>query len=446
MTELDSFINQIKNVCDLDNEELNIEQARKIIKEINEFLYANYDGIGTVSALGDEFLYFSDFHKYWHQHYEEILNISIDDVACEQVATALHEIYKLTNGQAFYEVYPTNGLNEKDICRIRFLTANQDFRGSRVFKDLSEIFLSDNSVFDEHKILEDPEDFIKSIGITDLSQNDKRVQYAKTICQYLINQGKEPYEIIDNYNRDVYKFRTDLTAQIGSGYGNKKADMFIRDMVVLGIWNNVSGFDEINVASDINTIKVALRTGILKTAIPLVSSFIDIFCYQYGYVDDMNAKAWRRVWELWKNKFPAECLESPCLLDYFIYNVVGKQFCKEILCLYKCNEQEHIFKWHSSRNQTCQICFSNGNRGAKATLIKRLLPCTDEDGAIAIHKTDFVRSGIVQSNFDACPFKLICGKSKTFYLDPPKSISIKGQTGWTSAYAKKGQGGGGLMA
>ena len=32
--------------------------------------------------------------------------------------------------------------------------------------------------------------------------------------------------------------------------------MFIRDMVVLGIWENIFGFDEIDVASDINTIKV----------------------------------------------------------------------------------------------------------------------------------------------------------------------------------------------
>lgn len=29
---------------------------------------------------------------------------------------------------------------------------------------------------------------------------------------------------------------------------------------------------------------------------------------------------------------------------------------------------------------------------------------------------------------------------------PPKSISIMGQTGWNSAYAKQNEGGGGLMA
>lgn len=29
---------------------------------------------------------------------------------------------------------------------------------------------------------------------------------------------------------------------------------------------------------------------------------------------------------------------------------------------------------------------------------------------------------------------------------PPKSISILGQTGWTTAYARNDEGGGGLMA
>ena len=31
-------------------------------------------------------------------------------------------------------------------------------------------------------------------------------------------------------------------------------------------------------------------------------------------------------------------------------------------------------------------------------------------------------------------------------LQPPKSISILGQTGWTSSYTEKNNGGGGLMS
>ena len=45
-----------------------------------------------------------------------------------------------------------------------------------------------------------------------------------------------------------------------------------------------------------------------------------------------------------------------------------------------------------------------------------------------------------------CPFKRICDSNGLKNLQPPKSISILGQTGWTSAYTEKGNGGGGLMA
>lgn len=109
--------------------------------------------------------------------------------------------------------------------------------------------------------------------------------------------------------------------------------MFLRDMVVLGVWKNVDNFDKIDVASDVNTIKVALRTGIISTAIPLVSSFLDIFCHQYSYIDKMNALAWRRVWEIWQSKYPLETISSPCLMDYFVYGVIGKQFCKSSLAI-----------------------------------------------------------------------------------------------------------------
>lgn len=30
-------------------------------------------------------------------------------------------------------------------------------------------------------------------------------------------------------------------------------------------------------------------------------------------------------------KYPQESISSPCLMDYFVYNVVGRQFCKESL-------------------------------------------------------------------------------------------------------------------
>ncbi len=444
MTELDELIIRISQNFPQDGAELTIEQARAIIREINEFLYTNYEGIGF-TQYDRNLEYFSSFHKYWEMHHREILNIQTDRAQCEKVADALHDVFVRTNGNAFTTVYDTYGLSMEEVCKIRLLTANQDFRGSRSFGDLVEIYRADNSVFDLQYIYDNPEDFIKNIGITELSQSDKRIQYAKNIAKFFIDNQCEPYAIIDKYNRDVVAFKNALTS-LFAGYGNKKADMFIRDMVILGAWTDVINFENINVASDVNTIKVALRTGILRSAIPLVSSFIDIFCYQYGYTDDMNARAWREVWSIWREKYPTESIDSPCMLDYFIYNVVGRQFCKEILYVFQGDTCDHRFAWHSSRNKTCQVCYQQGTRGAKAHVVMKKMPCLDDEGYIAICNTQYVRENNANPNFTECPFRSICTENQTVFLMPPKSISIEGQTGWRSAYTRKRNGGGGLMA
>lgn len=442
MRELEKFVERISALY---NRPLDIVGAREIVNEINKFLYTFNSNLGFVSELGQEFSYFSAFHKFWHQHHKEILDLQISDEACEKVADALYDVYIRTKGRAFEEIYDTNGLSKEEICRVRLLTANQDFRGSRRFTDLSKVFIDDPTLFDENSIVDSPEDFVKVLGITNLSQSDKRIQYAKGISQFLIEYKSSPYNIINVFNNNVALLRNALISYEGAGYGNKKTDMFIRDMIVLGVWTDVTGFDSIDVASDVNTIKVALRTGILKSAIPLVSSFLDIFCYQYGYVDDMNALAWRKVWEIWKKKYPNDTISSPCLLDYFIYNVVGKQFCKYSLHSFVC-EKEHSFYWHSSRNRTCQVCYKTLGERNKAKLLCSSLPCDIDEGYIAIDKTDFARSNIASPNYHQCPFKDICEIYGNKNLMPPKSISIMGQTGWSTAYAKENSGGGGLMA
>lgn len=445
MDELSIFCSEIKkNVGD--STELNIEKAREIVKSINEFLYTNYQGIGYTKALGGSYEYISDFHKYWETNYREILNVIIDDENCKQVADALHGIFVKTKGKAFSNVWDTCGLSKEEVCRIRLLSANQDFRGSRNFAELAKIFKDDNTIFDEEKIYADPADFVRQLKISDLSQTDKRNSFAKNIAEFVLKTHKSPYELISFFDNDIYELRNALIKQQGAGYGNKKADMFVRDMVVLEIWNEVKGFEKIDVASDVNTIKVALRTGILKTAIPLVSSFLDIFCYQYGYIDEMNANAWRRVWEIWKKTYPEECISSPCLMDYFVYKVVGKQFCKESLSKYKCEKYGHFFKWHSPRNKTCQLCYKNGEKHIKAFVVGKAYPCNDSEGYIAIQNTEFVHNLPDNEKIDEFPFKSICDSNGLKNLQPPKSISILGQTGWTSSYTEKNNGGGGLMS
>ncbi|MEK6653160.1 MAG: hypothetical protein AABY50_09545, partial [Nitrospirota bacterium] len=169
---------------------------------------------------------------------------------------------------------------------------------------------------------------------------------------------------------------------------------------------------------------------------------------QYSLIDEMNALAWRKVWEIWRTKFPTESIESPCLMDYFIYRIVGKDFCNEKLCIFECETKQHLFKWHSGRNKTCQICYKNKVKN-KAYVVKKVLPCADNDGYIAIEKSDFVSAdNPLLPGLKECPFVIVCEpKSSAFKkLNPPKSISILGQTGWESAKTRKDEGGGGLMS
>ena len=438
-----TLLEKIRNSLD---DDLSIDEVRFIISKTNEYFFTYKEQLGQTFILDEYYEYFSEFHKFWEKYHRQILNPSIDENNCEQVANVLKKLYESKNGQKlFYELYDTKNLKPEEICQIRYFSANQDFRGSRDFEDLFLIYSSDPTIFDKQKIYDNPEDFLKSIGITSLSQNDKRVKYAKTAAEILIKLNIDAFNLFEHFESDIFKIRNFLiTDNRGSGFGNKKTDMFLRDMVVLGVWKNPKNFEKIDVASDINTIKVALRTRILKTEIPLISSFMDIFCYQYSLIDEMNALAWRKVWEIWKNKYPESCIESPCLMDYFIYRIIGREFCKESLCIFECEAEKHAFRWHSSRNRTCQIC-----KKSKATIIKKVLPCTDSEGYIAIQKNVFVTGNdAIFPNVNECPFVVVCNpKSENFKkLNPPKSISILGQTGWESARTKAEEGGGGLMS
>ena len=445
MEELKNFVETLRAIGWGNTRAENVRKARKIVSELNRFLFTRHDDIGTVHALGQELSYFSDFHKFWERNHEEILGMRIDGHACTEIADALHQIYEQTGGRAFRNLYDTCGLEKADICRVRLLTANQDFRGSRKFSDFAKVFEDDPTIFDIERIIEDPDGFLAAIGVTGLSQGDKRRRFAQQFAKFVKEHGGEPGGLAAQFKNDLVQLRSAMIACEGAGYGNKKTDMVLRDMVVHGIWPDVTGFDSIDVASDINTISVALRTGILTTEIPLVSSFLDEFCYQYASVDSMNAAAWRRVWEIWRERYPEDRISSPCLLDYFIYEVVGRQFCKRTLAIFRC-EHGHEFRWHSGQNKTCQVCFKMGQRHERAILIDKVMPCEDDDGHIAIEKTEYVKSGLAPAGLKQCPFKHICDACGKKKLQPPKSISIFGQTGWASAYANVNDGGGGLMA
>ena len=51
--------------------------------------------------------------------------------------------------------------------------------------------------------------------------NDKRLQFAKRISQFLLEHDSSPYNIIDCFDRNVSEFRQALIQYDGAGYGNK---------------------------------------------------------------------------------------------------------------------------------------------------------------------------------------------------------------------------------
>ncbi len=161
-------------------------------------------------------------------------------------------------------------------------------------------------------------------------------------------------------------------------------------------------------------------------------------------MDEMSAKAWRRVWEFWNKDYPETCIESPCLIDYLVYRIIGKDFCNEKLNIYKCESGEHQFKWHTGRNKKCQVCKEHN-----AYVISKVLPCTDKNGYIVIERSEYVGgTNPLLKGIKECPFVAVCNPKDVSFrkLNPPKSISILGQTGWESAGTLSGEGGGGLMS
>ena len=133
MNELTDFINSILKELKIKNiDNIAIEEARKIVYEINKFLYTNYEGIGKTFELDSEREYISEYHKFWERNCEKILNPKIDEEKCEKVADIFHEIF-LKHKSAFYSLYSKEDLKDDEVCKVRYYTASQDFNGSRNF-------------------------------------------------------------------------------------------------------------------------------------------------------------------------------------------------------------------------------------------------------------------------------------------------------------------------
>ncbi len=423
-----------------------VKLARRFLAGLNEYFYQTHDGIGATKHPEDARQYFSEFHKFWEANYKTILNPRVDRRRARVAAKCLSRAVRRYGREVLSLNVDTHGLSRQAIAQVRFLTANQDFRGS-LENQLYERYLDDPSRFDPRVVATEPGNFLTFIGVSRSSQSDKRVDFASNAARFLLKRKATAFTIARQFGNDAMNLRSALVEAPNMGYGPKKANMFLRDMAELGVWPTLANLDQIDVASDRNTMKVALRAGILKFDAPLVSSFLDIFGYQYALVYELSAQAWRTVWEKWRIIDPETAPDAPCRMDYVLYRI-GREHCKDIAVRYEC-ERGHRFYHLRGTLMNCRVCSAEGER-VPASPRSKWLPCqlASTDLPRNDDRLDFGADKLLTLFDGTCILEGTCRPKVGGFqpLDPPESISIEGRTGWTQSYSYRGRGGGGLMA
>jgi len=390
---LEKIAKHIKYDFKLENVKDEYELAAKVLNEVNVYFYQKNERIPKS--------YISEFHKYWEENHEKILNPKINpNGECLKVAQVLENIYSKTTIKVQLD---TLDLTKEEIANVRFFTAIQDFNiDIHARSNPFEFYKRHPDCFNPQKIYENELlvdrllNFLKAE-----SQRDKRKPWMLNSAKLLIEKyNSSAYNINEYHNGDVIEIVKALTSEEKYGFSTKKAHMFLRDMADLGVWTYRRNIEKLDVMSDKNTMRVALRTGILQFRIPLLASYLDVFCYQYTLVDKFNREAWRKVWEEW-GKIPNNHRPpTPASIDYLIYRL-GKTACRP--------NKRYCEPWNSFNK-------------------KKLESLMFQDRLIF--------------NEDRyCIFNKVCEINRKL-LNAPNSISIEGKTGWKKGKTNEGGGGG----
>jgi len=382
MTEFRTFVHELleslgvpsSSITELSDDEL----AGTFLDKLNKFVYQR-DG-----KLGND--YISRFHKFWEENHPGILGLTIDGKQCLKVAKAIEPIYAEPDKFLQYQIKPPisrAGISDKAVANVRFFSAIQDFKINihKGGRNPFEQYKKTPTWFTASEIVRNPDlinSFLRYLEATG-SQGDKRYKWMLAAAEFLLDEHQgDAYNIFTNYKADAGTIRNELASRGYLGYSYKKADMYLRDMAEWDIWHYEKNTQLVDVASDANTMRIALRTAVVRTKFPLLASYLDVYCYQYSLVDEEAAKAWRRTWELWSTLPNNHRPPTPASMDYLLYQSIGKAICRP--------------------KPKCHMCL-----------------------------------------FDSvCP-------EDTRNLNPPKSISQKGMTGWDSGATNEG-GGGGIMS
>jgi hypothetical protein len=367
------------------------ELAANILNEINKYFYQKK------FALPSE--YISEFHRYWEENHEKILSPKINpNSECLNVAEVLESIYKNNTIKVQLE---THGLTKEQIANVRFFTAIQDFNiDVHARSNPFEFYKIHSDCFNPQKVKNNTllvDELLNFLGAQ--SQRDKRKPWMVNAAGLLIEKySSSAYKINEMHNGDVTEIVNALTTEERYGFSIKKTHMFLRDMADLGVWKYKRNVEKLDVMSDKNTMRVALRTGILQFRIPLLASFLDVFCYQYSMVDRLNREAWRKVWEGWGTVKSNHRPPTPASMDYLIFRL-GKIACRPN---------------------------------------KRICP---PDKEIARKKLESLipQDRLIFKDNQYCIFSEVC-QSERKKLNAPNSISIEGRTGWKSGKSNEGGG------
>ncbi|MBC8275691.1 MAG: hypothetical protein H8E40_12085, partial [Chloroflexi bacterium] len=331
-SEFSAFLKELLGAlgvqAEFPHQQSEIDTARQFLHQLNKFLYQRD------KELGND--YISRFHKYWERNHEAILGLSIDDAQCLRLAKILEPVYAQPQDYPQYLTKPPitrEGISDRAVANVRFFTAIQDFKinihkGGRnpfgQFKEHPEWFSAADLVENSGLV----GDFLQYLEATG-SQGDKRRKWMIAAAKFLIEEfDGDAYNILAACDRDAGTIRDKLASAGYLGYSYKKADMFLRDMAEWGVWHYTENAHLVDVASDSNTMRIALRTSIIKTKIPLLASYLDVYCYQYSAVDTRAANAWRRVWESWADIPNNHRPPTPASMDFLLYYSVGKQICR----------------------------------------------------------------------------------------------------------------------
>jgi hypothetical protein len=319
---------------------------------------------------------------------------------CLAIARVLEGVYR--NNTVKVQLN-TLDLTKDEIANVRFFTAIQDFNiDVHARSNPFEFYKRHPDCFKPEKVKDNDllvDELLNFLGAQ--SQRDKRKPWMLNSARLLVEKyNSSAYGINEVCNGDVVEIVKALTAEERYGFSTKKAHMLLRDMADLGVWEYESNIEKLDVMSDKNTMRVALRTGALQFRIPLLASFLDVFCYQYSMVDRLSRDAWRVVWKEWDKISDNHRPRTPASMDYLIFRL-GKIACRP----------------------NKRFCPPEGKVTEKK--LESLIP----------------QDRLVFRADRYCIFSEVCQLEKKM-LNAPNSISIEGRTGWKTGKTSEGGGGG----